>query len=65
MSQPNKKDFPLSPQRITEMAWGFAPMLIIHAAVKNHVFDVLDTGPKTLDELVAATKTSKRGMRAD
>jgi len=46
------------------MAWGFAPMLIIHAATKNHVFDVLAAGPKTLDELTAATKSSKRGLRA-
>ena len=46
------------------MAWGFATPLIIETAVRNRVFDVLDSGPKTLDELAAATKTSTRGLRA-
>ncbi len=55
---------PLSPKRISEMTWGFATPLIIETAVRNRVFDVLDSGPKTLDELVAATKTSTRGLRA-
>jgi SAM-dependent methyltransferase len=53
-----------SPQRIMEMAWGFAPPLILEAAVRTHVFDVLDAGPKTLDELATATGTSTRGLRA-
>jgi 3-hydroxy-5-methyl-1-naphthoate 3-O-methyltransferase len=55
---------PLSPQRISEMAWGFAPPLILEAAIRNKVFDELDSGPKTIDELSAATKTSPRGLRA-
>ncbi|MGD0462151.1 MAG: class I SAM-dependent methyltransferase [Tepidisphaeraceae bacterium] len=55
---------PISPQRITELAWGFAPMLMIHAAIKNSVFDVLSSGPKTLDELTTATQCSRRGLLA-
>lgn len=55
---------PITPKRISEMAWGFAPPLILEAAIRNKVFDVLDSGPKTLDELTAATKTSSRGLRA-
>ncbi|MGA2440801.1 MAG: class I SAM-dependent methyltransferase [Tepidisphaeraceae bacterium] len=55
---------PISPQRLTEFAWGFAPMLIIHAAIKNRVFDVLNAGPKTLEEIAAATQSSQRGLRA-
>jgi hypothetical protein len=46
---------PLSPQRISEMAWDFAPPLIIEAALNTKVFDVLDSGPQTLDELSTAT----------
>jgi len=42
-----------SPKRITEMAWGFAPPLILEAAVRHKVFDLLDTSPKTHDELDA------------
>src|SRR5580693_2962057 len=55
---------PITPQRITELAWGFAPMLMLHAAIKNRVFDVLDSGPKALDELTAAVQCSKRGTLA-
>lgn len=62
--KPKSAKPPISPQRITELAWGFAPMLMIHAAIRNRVFDVLDAGPKTLEELVAATQCSKRGTLA-
>jgi 3-hydroxy-5-methyl-1-naphthoate 3-O-methyltransferase len=55
---------PLSPERISAMAWGFSAPLILEAAVRTQVFDVLDSGPKTLNELSAATKTSHRGLRA-
>ena len=55
---------PITPQRITELAWGFAPMLMLHAAVSNRVFDVLDSGPKTIDELAGATQCSRRGILA-
>jgi SAM-dependent methyltransferase len=53
-----------SPQRINEMAWGFTPPLILEAAVRHRLFDVLDSGPKTLDELATATGASRRGIRA-
>jgi ubiquinone/menaquinone biosynthesis C-methylase UbiE len=55
---------PVTPQRITEMAWGFAPMLMLQAAIKNGVFDVLSAGPKTFDEIVAGTQCSRRGIVA-
>jgi ubiquinone/menaquinone biosynthesis C-methylase UbiE len=55
---------PVSPQRLTELAWGFAPMLILHAALAHKIFDLLDAGPKTGDELASATATSPRGIRA-
>ena len=55
---------PVSPQRLTELAWGFAPMLILHAALSHKIFDLLDAGPKTADELAAASSTSPRGIRA-
>jgi ubiquinone/menaquinone biosynthesis C-methylase UbiE len=55
---------PITPQRITELAWGFAPMLMLHAAIRNRVFDVLDAGPKTVDELADAAQCSRRGTLA-
>jgi ubiquinone/menaquinone biosynthesis C-methylase UbiE len=54
----------ITPQRIMEMTWGFAPPLILEAAMRNHVFDVLDKGPCTLEELAKKTETSPRGLRA-
>ncbi|HEY2589692.1 MAG TPA: class I SAM-dependent methyltransferase [Tepidisphaeraceae bacterium] len=56
---------PITPRRIIEFAWGFAPPLIIEAAVRHRVFDVLNSGgPQSLDELARATGASTRGLRA-
>src|SRR2546427_13232752 len=54
----------VTPERIMQMAWGYAPPLIIEAAVRNGVFDQLDAGPKTIEETSAATGASVRGLRA-
>jgi 2-polyprenyl-3-methyl-5-hydroxy-6-metoxy-1,4-benzoquinol methylase len=53
-----------TPERLMQMAWGYAPPLIIEAAVKSKVFDVLDQGAKTVEQLAAATGASPRGLRA-
>ncbi|BCM89407.1 3-hydroxy-5-methyl-1-naphthoate 3-O-methyltransferase [Abditibacteriota bacterium] len=55
---------PVTPERILGMAWGFAPPLALEAAVKHRVFDVLDAGPQTLDQISASTGASKRGLAA-
>lgn len=54
----------VTPERIMQFAWGYVPTLVIEAALKHHVFDVLHEGPKTLEETVAATHASERGLRA-
>jgi ubiquinone/menaquinone biosynthesis C-methylase UbiE len=54
---------PLTPERIMQLAWGYAPPLILEAAVRCRVFDVLDAGPQTLQQIVAATGASPRGLR--
>jgi precorrin-6B methylase 2 len=46
-----------------QMAWGYAPPLIIEAAIRNKVFDVLDGGAKTAAEVASATGASVRGLR--
>src|SRR5262245_19276217 len=53
-----------SPERILQFAFGYAPPLVIEAGIRHRVFDVLDAGPKTVDELAAATGASVRGVRA-
>jgi precorrin-6B methylase 2 len=47
-----------------ETVWGYAPPLILAAAVNNRVFDVLDGGTKTVEELAASTGSSVRGLRS-
>ena len=47
-----------------QMAWAYAPPLAIEAAVRLHVFDTLDPGSKTLDEIASATQCSPRGLSA-
>jgi precorrin-6B methylase 2 len=54
----------VTPERIMQMAWGYAPPLIMESAIRNKVFDTLDAGPKTIDEVAAATGASPRGLRA-
>jgi 3-hydroxy-5-methyl-1-naphthoate 3-O-methyltransferase len=47
-----------------QLAWAYAPPLILEAAIRNRVFDELDAGPKTVAELHAATGASVRGVAA-
>jgi ubiquinone/menaquinone biosynthesis C-methylase UbiE len=53
-----------TPERIMQMAWGYSAPLMLEAAVRNGIFDALDGGPKTLEELALATGASRRGLRA-
>ena len=41
-----------------QLAWSYAPPLIIEAALRNQVFDLLDTGPKTIEEVTAGAGAS-------
>ncbi len=52
------------PDRIMEMVWGYAPPIILGTAVQNKIFDLLDAGPKTVEELAKASGNSTRGLRA-
>jgi precorrin-6B methylase 2 len=54
----------VTPERIMQFAWAYAPPLIIEAAIRNRIFDELDAGPKTAHELAAATGASQRGVTA-
>ncbi len=60
----NHDSAPVTPDRIMQFAWGFAPPLAIEAAIHHRVFDVLDESPKTLAETAAATGASERGLSA-
>jgi precorrin-6B methylase 2 len=47
-----------------QFAWSYVPALVLEAAIRHRVFDVLDGAPKTLHETAAATGASERGLRA-
>ena len=55
---------PVTPERIMQLAWGFVPPLVLEAAINHRVFDVLDSGPKTLSEVQKETGASERGLGA-
>ena len=52
------------PDRIMEMIWGYAPPLILATAVHAKVFDSLEAGPKSVEELAQASGNSVRGLRS-
>ena len=63
-TMPPNTEAQLTPERIMQMAWGYAPPLILEAGIRHRVFDVLDTGAKTIEEVTAATGASRRGLTA-
>jgi 3-hydroxy-5-methyl-1-naphthoate 3-O-methyltransferase len=54
----------VTPERIMQLSWGYAPPLIIEAAVKHRLFDLLDGAPKTAGQLAREARASVRGVRA-
>jgi len=54
----------VTPERIMQFAWGYVPPLVLEAAIRHRVFDVLDAAPKTLEDTAVATGSSERGLRA-
>jgi ubiquinone/menaquinone biosynthesis C-methylase UbiE len=54
----------VTPERLQQMAWGYTGPLILEAAIRHGIFDLLDEGPKTLEEVAAASGASRRGLRA-
>jgi ubiquinone/menaquinone biosynthesis C-methylase UbiE len=53
----------ISPERLMQFTFGFAPPLLIETAIRYRIFDILDKGARTLDALCAETGTSPRGLR--
>ena len=53
---------PVTPERIMQFAWGYVPPLLLEAAIQHRIFDVLDSGPKTLAEVHKETGASERGL---
>lgn len=54
---------PVTPDRLMQFAFAYAPTLIVEAAIHHRIFDVLDQGAKTIGQLSQATGASVRGLR--
>ena len=61
MSAPNSNA--PSPQKFLQYAFGYAPPLILEAAVRHGLFDHLAAGPQSADELAVKAGISPRGAR--
>lgn len=55
---------PPTPERIMQLAWGYVAPLVMEAAIQHRVFDILDSGPKTIQEVQKASGASERGLTA-
>jgi len=53
----------VTPDRILQIAWGYAPPIIVATAAKLNLFDALEHGPQTAAAVARRTKTSERGIR--
>jgi SAM-dependent methyltransferase len=60
----NRKTKKLTPERLQQFGFAYAPPLIISAAVNNRVFDTLQSGSKTVDQVKKQSGGSRRGLRA-
>jgi ubiquinone/menaquinone biosynthesis C-methylase UbiE len=54
----------VTPERLMQFGFAYAPPLIIGAAVSNKVFDALENGAKTVQQIKKQTGASERGLRA-
>jgi SAM-dependent methyltransferase len=54
----------LTPERLQQFGFAYAPPLIISAAVNNKVFDTLRSGAKTVEQIEKETGASTRGLRS-
>jgi hypothetical protein len=54
---------PLTPERLMQFSFAYAPPIVIGAAASNKVFDTLQSGAKSVEQVSKATGASERGLR--
>jgi ubiquinone/menaquinone biosynthesis C-methylase UbiE len=59
-----RKTKQITPERLQQFAFAYAPPLIISAAVNNKVFDTLRDEAKTVEQIKKQTGGSTRGLRS-
>jgi 3-hydroxy-5-methyl-1-naphthoate 3-O-methyltransferase len=55
---------PATPERILRTQWDYAPPLIVAAAVRLRIFDLLADGPLSIAEVAGRAGASERGVRS-
>ncbi len=63
MAKKTRRKKQVTPERLMELAFAYAPPLIISAGVSNQVFNSLEDGAKTSEQLAEETGASARALR--
>src|SRR6266516_1715915 len=63
MAKKTRQKKQVTPERLMELSFAYAPPLIISAAAANKVFDKLENGAKTAEEIAKKTAASPRALR--
>jgi Dimerisation domain len=63
MPKKSRRKKQVTPERLMELSFAYAPPLIISAAVSNKVFDSLEDGAKTSERVAEKTGASARALR--
>lgn len=54
----------VTPERLMQFMFGFAPTLILETALQHQIFDRLHDAPKTAEQVSTETEASVRGLKA-
>src|SRR6266436_3221159 len=63
MPKKTRRKKQVTPERLMELSFAYAPPLIISAGVSNKVFDSLEDGAKTAEQVAKETRASARALR--
>ena len=63
MARKTRRKKRVTPERLMELSFAYAPPFIISAAAANKVFDALENSAKTADEVAKETGASPRALR--
>jgi ubiquinone/menaquinone biosynthesis C-methylase UbiE len=63
MAKKTRRKKQVTPERLMELSFAYAPPLIISAGVSNQVFDSLEDGAKTPEQVAEKTGASARALR--
>ncbi len=63
MPKKTRRKKQVTPERLMELSFAYAPPLIISAGVSNKVFDSLEDGAKTAEQVAGQTGASARALR--